>query len=94
MVLFADERKIQKQIKTQRDTVLLQSDVEAVAKWYLDWPFALNVDKFCALIFYIILQANYVVGLSNLCKSDHVTDLGIVCSAQLYAKNLSSWCFT
>ena len=80
-LLFADDTKLFKEIKTFGDCLLLQNDIDNIFAWCKTWCMELNTDK-CYFMNFTIKRANdivydYFIGDTLLKRTYEMKDLGI-----------------
>lgn len=85
-LLYADDLKIFQTIKTYRDFVLLQSDLNTIHKWCLDNKLTLNINKCVFIVFSNKLNqsdVSYKINNITLNKMSTVKDLGVTFDSKL-----------
>ena len=93
-LMFADDVKIFRKVKTHSDVLALQKDIDSVSQWAADWRLNLNPTK-CKL-FKITLKKNIHPSsykINNICLEsvDIIRDLGVVLDRKLtFSDHISS----
>jgi len=84
--IFADDTKIYRVIKTIRDCLTLQYDIDKITAWGKKWGMKFNANK-CQVITISNqipkLPFRYTMGGTELPKSDEVVDLGVIVQSDL-----------
>ena len=93
--LFADDTKLFKQIKTERDSFTLQEDIDALCKWTEKWLLKFNADKCHVLtlgkIEDIKHTCRYTISSNELEHVFNEKDLGVIFDADLtFEEHISS----
>lgn len=89
LLLFADDTKCYRKIKSPSDTVLLQQDLDLLVDWCDRWNMRFNSSKCVHVTFSKnrpSFVSNYTLMESEISISDQAKDLGV-----LFSSNLS-WC--
>ena len=76
--LFADDVKVYKRILCAEDHIVLQSVINKISTWAVDWNLALSVEKCC--YFQIGYEDNvfsYILDSNILSPYDSILDLGV-----------------
>ena len=93
-IMYADDVKLYRQIRSISDCDLLQSDLNSLFKWSSDWHLKLNAQK--CLTFTITLKKSpvsrtYFINTSPLRRVAEVRDLGILLDSKLtFSAHVSS----
>lgn len=79
LLLFADDFKLFKAIKSYEDRLLLQSDLDNVLKWANDNKFEFNVGKCAIISFYKFefFKYSYFIDGNELPRVETIKDLGL-----------------
>lgn len=89
-LLFADDLKIYRDIKTISDSMELQSDIDLLNDWCVDNKLKLNINK-CSFIIFIRgeskFDVTYTINNTNLIRVYTVKDLGISLDYKLNFNN-------
>lgn len=87
--IYADDMKIFKKISTERDSCLLQKDLDAFSSWCKKNNLLLNVSK-CAFMSYsrcsTPININYLINGEVVLKVDSIKDLGVYFDEKLSFK--------
>ena len=85
-LLFADDMKLYRVIRTSEDACLLQEDLNCLVSWSTENSLNLNISK-CTVITFTrkqnFIHADYVVGSTTLSRSYSIKDLGVLLDSQI-----------
>ena len=85
-LLFADDLKIYREIRTKDDCIILQKDLNKIFDWCTDNLLDINIGK-CLVVSYTrkVLPINFVYNCKDqlLTRSDSVKDLGVIFDSKL-----------
>lgn len=90
-LLFADDTKLFKDIKSYDDCTLLQDDIDCLLEWCRTWHMKLNIDK-CAFMNFTLKRSrdivtNYFIDDIALDRCYEMKDLGVYFSPNLCFNN-------
>lgn len=86
-LLFADDLKIFRQIKSTTDCLLLQRDIQAVVNWSVENGMQINNSKTFTISFSrktSIIYFNYLLNNVIINRKDYIRDLGVLLDSKLY----------
>ena len=85
-LLYADDQKLYRKIKTPSDARLLQEDLDRLQEWCITWGLTLNPSKCKAFTMTLRrkpVQTTYKIGTSALESVTSIRDLGITIDSKL-----------
>ena len=84
--LFADDVKVYKRIRSAEDRIVLQSVLNKICTWAVDWNLALSVEKCCYFqIGYKDHVFSYMLDSNIFSPCDSIFDLGVTIQSSLKA---------
>ena len=82
--MYADDTKVYKSIRNKEDCILLQEDLNNIAKWAETWQMVLNPDKTKLLaIGNSKVDFNYVLNGKVIETVNHINDIGVTVQSNL-----------
>ena len=85
-LVYADDLKICKQVRSPEDAVALQTDLEKLSSWSNDWKLKLNPSK-CKTITFTLrkkpILTSYSINNVTLDRTSEMRDLGVVLDSKL-----------
>ena len=92
LMMFADDSECLKVIRSNQDSLLLQEDLDSMAKWCQDWNMSFNCKKCSLLRFgHSHLSTSYTINSDPISASNQHKDLGILLTTSLsWSPHISS----
>ena len=86
LFVYADDAKLFNHIKSTKDVINLQTDLEHLDRWIKDWSLTLNIKK-CNVVSYgrkaNITHNDYFIGSDKIERTNLIKDLGVTFDPQL-----------
>ena len=82
--MYADDTKVYKSVRNENDCILLQNDLERIAKWAETWQMVLNPDKTKLLsIGNCKINFSYMLSGERIEKVNNINDIGVTIQSDL-----------
>ena len=85
-LMYADDLKLYRQIRSPGDALLLQTDLDSLHRWSIAWKLSLNPSKYKTITFSLrkkSIESSYMVNNITLERVTEMRDLGILFDSKL-----------